>query len=59
MYMKIFDIIAVLCGLKLIINGLNGEFYNLTIFNIIRWLSYLIYLIIWIFTKWKGSNNNE
>ena len=42
---KVFDIIVVLSAIKILFDGLNGEFSHPTPFDFVKWGCYLVLLI--------------
>ena len=45
---NIFGLIVWLSGIMLLMEGFEGEFGNPTVFDCIKWLAYIILLIVYI-----------
>lgn len=56
--MKIFDIIVCALSLVVIIEGLEGEFANPTIFDMVKWISCIIMIACYINYRKRGDLND-
>lgn len=54
----ILDLIVILCGFSLILEGLDNEFINPTLFDLIKWACYLILFSTYIIYKIKGVDKH-
>ena len=49
--MKVFDLIAIILAIVVVIDGLSGEFFNPTIFDVTKWIAFAAYLLVYIVSK--------
>ena len=49
--MKVFDLIAIILVIVVVIDGFNGEFFNPTMFDAIKWIAFAAYLLVYIVSK--------
>lgn len=55
---NIFDLIVLLSGIVLLIEGFDSEFYNPTLFDWIKWIAYFILVIVYIIYRKVGKHGN-
>lgn len=54
---KTFYLIAILSGLHLMFDGLDGEFMNPTIFDVLKWGSFIVFAAAVLICFRKEKNN--
>ena len=48
---KIFDLIATILAIVIVIDGFSGEFLTPTLFDVIKWIVFAVYLLVYIVSK--------
>lgn len=49
--MKVFDLIAIILVIVVVIDGFSGEFFNPTMFDAIKWIAFAAYLLVYVVSK--------